>query len=1029
MECLPPSRLAPERFSLRRISIHLWALSHIFKASVSFLSKLPTATNPDLRSRLNTELVRVLLEVGETLAAQQPRGAPGGWRRSVWLYLRASYFSWIVSFIAAVANEWSAGLSDDELKRVIRLGELALEYGQSAGEKLFEAQGWQARLMPRAQKKLLRMRKAGSRATLHYMLATAYLRLNVGDIARNCDTAFRHYESAAHVLESAKVPLLSFMAAGVWATLGTALLHYPTENRRVHAERAEEALNKANEIFASYDPADFRRTDTILRAPSLGTPSVSAVARFSFGKLKTALTATPDPEVVGVFSPLFRMWVMGQLGVVYRELGEFQKACESFDLALQESVEGSDDELRTTIELNKGFTYLESTSGDPQKNLSIAAKSISHALRLSRKSVSVKPYARAIVADARACFAMEALGTIATDRRAKLFETVSRELREAAKLTRAAGVHVLLQEALWLLGKSYFLQSDIPKAYRALVAAARVSDRMGKRVRTLRLSRYRVSCETPLYELLVPIALKYAVALTATSVKYGLVLNSALTFAERGRTNLLRSELAGRILPRGARPADVERLFSLRRAYQQSELRLFEQESIANTSRKDGSETLKIKRNDYERQYLDELERVRATFGIGTYDPDLPIAAVNYHNIHDTVCALSREEGTALVEYYISDQGLLVFVVLPTEFNCVRIKMTRNELESIRVLWESGLHIAGRVHPTHWENGYLQHVLEGLEVAAYYPVEVIKDWEREEGRTVRRVILIPHRFLHLLPFHAIPIAEGKRWGDTVSIHYVPSGAILRRLARRRSTAASEVDKTVAIAYSVPVDGSLNSEQPLLFHREEILAVEQIMQAEVLQGEKATPKRVKEIVSQATHIHISCHGMFESTNPLDSALVLAPDGAHGKLTLGEIFESIRLPRTRLVVLSACETGITKAEWFHDEYIGLPAGFLYAGAKTVVSTLWRVPDVASWILMRTFWKEIKNGTRPGEALRRASCALRSVSLDEARELITAAASREEDPLHRQSMLEERDKLREEHPFSSPYWWAGFTVNGLG
>jgi CHAT domain-containing protein len=193
-----------------------------------------------------------------------------------------------------------------------------------------------------------------------------------------------------------------------------------------------------------------------------------------------------------------------------------------------------------------------------------------------------------------------------------------------------------------------------------------------------------------------------------------------------------------------------------------------------------------------------------------------------------------------------------------------------------------------------------------------------------------------------------------------------------------------------------------------------------------------PEAVKHAIREADYIHFACHGRFSLDNPLDAALELAPDrvtGSDGSLSLGEIFESVYLSKAPLVVLSACETGLTKVEEWRDEYIGLPAGFLYAGAKTVVSTLWPVADVGTWLLMRSFAQQIAAGATPARALRYAQHELRGLSREYVLEEITRAASKEPDPYTRQQMLDEGQNLpQDELPFAGPYWWAGFTVNGL-
>ncbi|MGK7881865.1 MAG: CHAT domain-containing protein [Crocosphaera sp.] len=80
----------------------------------------------------------------------------------------------------------------------------------------------------------------------------------------------------------------------------------------------------------------------------------------------------------------------------------------------------------------------------------------------------------------------------------------------------------------------------------------------------------------------------------------------------------------------------------------------------------------------------------------------------------------------------------------------------------------------------------------------------------------------------------------------------------------------------------------------------------------------------------------------------------------EFTLGEIFE-LNLKKSRLVVLSACETGLIDLTSISDEYIGLPAGFLFAGSSSVVSSLWTVSDLSTSLLMMKFYEIILDKTQ--------------------------------------------------------------------
>jgi CHAT domain-containing protein len=114
------------------------------------------------------------------------------------------------------------------------------------------------------------------------------------------------------------------------------------------------------------------------------------------------------------------------------------------------------------------------------------------------------------------------------------------------------------------------------------------------------------------------------------------------------------------------------------------------------------------------------------------------------------------------------------------------------------------------------------------------------------------------------------------------------------------------------------------------------------------------------------IHFATHGELNEKDPLSSAVLLVPGGGEdGRLEVREVF-GLDL-QARLVVLSACETGLGKLSR-GDELVGLQRAFLYAGTPAVVTTLWKVDDRASYELVRAFYQRL-DSAGPLEALRQA------------------------------------------------------------
>jgi len=137
-------------------------------------------------------------------------------------------------------------------------------------------------------------------------------------------------------------------------------------------------------------------------------------------------------------------------------------------------------------------------------------------------------------------------------------------------------------------------------------------------------------------------------------------------------------------------------------------------------------------------------------------------------------------------------------------------------------------------------------------------------------------------------------------------------------------------------------------------------------ATVLVRADATESQVKKLLPTAGVVHLATHGELSEDDPLSSAMLLVPGGGEdGRLEVREVFGLDM--HARLVVLSACETGLGKLSR-GDELVGLQRAFLYAGTPAVVTTLWKVDDKATFELVRSFYTRLE-GTGPVEALRQA------------------------------------------------------------
>jgi len=173
-------------------------------------------------------------------------------------------------------------------------------------------------------------------------------------------------------------------------------------------------------------------------------------------------------------------------------------------------------------------------------------------------------------------------------------------------------------------------------------------------------------------------------------------------------------------------------------------------------------------------------------------------------------------------------------------------------------------------------------------------------------------------------------------------------------------------------------------QPLVFARTEVEEIARFFgsQEESIYETCATKDAVETKLNTATYSHFACHGEFDGLEPLASGLILS---GGERLKLADLLARPLLNATRLVVLSACQTAITDFAQLPEEAVGLPSGFLQAGAPGVIGSLWPVNDLSTALLMIKFYKYHLQGDTttnqkpmsPTQALRHAQLWLQDVS----------------------------------------------------
>ena len=276
---------------------------------------------------------------------------------------------------------------------------------------------------------------------------------------------------------------------------------------------------------------------------------------------------------------------------------------------------------------------------------------------------------------------------------------------------------------------------------------------------------------------------------------------------------------------------------------------------------------------------------------------------------------------------------------------------------------------------------------------------------------IEELIVIPHLFLHQIPLAALPInspqpplskgglrdepdsllVEGDRTeeqspplskgeslpspplskggpggvlSDYFLIRYVPSCKILEYCHQRPTIKSPQ--------YGI-VENATDDLYFTHFECEEINKIVPVK--EHLKGrEQATVTNYRDLVKTVNVLHSSHHAISRLDNPLESKLLLGD----GSITLGELMTpGWRLPDLSDVFLSCCETNLGDTK-ITDDLLTLGTVFLCAGARSVVSTLWAVDDLAT-SLFSIFYYQFRQqaGCSRPDALRRAQVRLRTIS----------------------------------------------------
>ncbi len=260
-------------------------------------------------------------------------------------------------------------------------------------------------------------------------------------------------------------------------------------------------------------------------------------------------------------------------------------------------------------------------------------------------------------------------------------------------------------------------------------------------------------------------------------------------------------------------------------------------------------------------------------------------------------------------------------------------------------------------------------------------------------RGAKRLIVLRDAELHFIPFEVLEATPGRYLVEQYAIRYAYSVTLLVEAARQTTPFNGQTLAIAPYADSVGLAVQFRNQGlgALPASRHEALKVG----GQVLLNGEATKEAFLKTYAQYGILHLATHARADDRDPSESFIAFFPGSFSYKLYTNELY-NLALDHTRLVVLSACETGSGLLQG-GEGIMSLARAFIYAGCPSVITTLWSAHDESSAYLSEHLHTYLHRGVAIDEALQRTKL----------------------------------DYVRSElgQPFNHPYYWANFVLIGEG
>lgn len=349
--------------------------------------------------------------------------------------------------------------------------------------------------------------------------------------------------------------------------------------------------------------------------------------------------------------------------------------------------------------------------------------------------------------------------------------------------------------------------------------------------------------------------------------------------------------------------------------------------------------------NQKYRQFTNELEQKYVRY----YNAKYKNTNIDFTHIQKTL-----NDSTAILSYFLGSEKLIIFTVTNTKITATE-KEIANEFDTkINKLIKSAT--------TGTSQGFQKYLNQSN---YFYKILIPKSL----NKNIKNLIIIPDGKLNLIPFELLTYEnyEGKynNFHDYPYLikkymcSYFFSGDLYYKSLNNNYKDTTNRWLGIAPVFKNIKNRRINGiyVSKLPGTEKEVNNIAKIFNntKKLLSNKASETGFKKEDLSSYKYIHIATHGTVNIENPQLSGLLLYPEKEpnDGILFSSEIY-NLRL-NSDLVVLSACETGVGKISK-SEGIVGLSRALLYAGAKNVIVSMWKVADNSTAELMLDFYKNI-------------------------------------------------------------------------